>query len=840
MKPKQPHAFKGLTTTEAHAQQKIYGDNTIYHKKQLRPLVAFLKKLDSPLILLLMGASLVSAFLGQTVNASIIFAMILVSAILDYYNSAKSEQVAAKLMERVSSTATVLRDGERIELPFHAVVPRDIIEFSSGDIIPADCRVLVSDDFFVNQSSLTGESFPVEKSSAVGNETQKMPEENKTLSISDETLVFMGSNVVTGYGTAIVLRIGEKSEFGKIAQHLSATDQETSFEKGIRNFSYYIMRLTFAMVTVVFFVNAYLGRPLIDSFLFAIAIAVGLTPEMLPLIMSVALSRGSLVMSKKEVIVKNLSAIQNFGGMNILCTDKTGTLTEDRVSLMKCVDVAGGISAETLTYMYLGSIFHTARKNPLDEAVEHSGKVDISMYTKVDEIPFDFHRRRDSVVVDNDSERTMITKGAPGGILSASAFIYTGKSLGVQPMTDEFRTQARAQYDALSDEGFRVLALATKKIPQEVRDKYKADEEEGMVFMGFGAFLDPIKQGSAEAMRQLNDLGIEVKIITGDSEILTTRICKELGIVVRGVLVGKDMENYSDSELSVKIKDINIFARVSPEQKERIVLLLRKAGNTVGYMGDGINDAPVLKSADVGISVNNAVDVAKETAHIILLTKSLSVLKDGVVEGRKTFKNTLKYIKIGLSSNFGNMFSMMGASAFLPFLPMLPSQILLNNFLYDMSQTSLPTDNVDVEDIQKPVRWDTKYFSKYIMIFGFLSSVFDFVTFYLLYKVFAFSASGFQTGWFIESLGTQVLIVYIIRTKRFPAFRSLPSIGVVATTLSIVAVAWILPFTSIAKFLGFEALPLVALGAIAGLIFVYLIFGELVKAFFYHRYKEAL
>ena len=832
--------YKGLTTAEAHKKLKEYGENIIYRKRHLRPLIAFVKKFNSPLLLLLIGTSVLSAFLGQITSALIILTMILVSAILDYRNSAKSEAVAEKLIAQVSSTATVWRDGKQKEIAFNELVPTDIVEFTAGDIVPADCRILGSDDFFINQSSLTGESFPVEKHKATGPDVLVVPPDETKLPLSDDTLIFMGTSVVTGYGTAMILRTGTSSEFGKIAQKLSAVEGETSFEKGIRNFSFYIMRLTFVMVTVVFFINAYMGRPLVDSFLFAIAIAVGLTPELLPMIMSIALSRGSLIMAKKDVIVKNLSAVQNFGGMNILCTDKTGTLTEDRVSLMRCVDIVGKESTPALETAYLSSVFHTARRSILDEAIERHGKVDTSAYVKIDEVPFDFHRRRDSVVVDKGTERIMIAKGAPESILGVSSFVYEGEEVGLVPMTEERRTEAQAEYDRLSDDGFRVLALARKSFPQENRTVYNQSEEQDMVFMGFAAFLDPIKQSSAQALTELRNLGIEVKIITGDSEVLTKRICKDLGIAITGVMTGQELETFSDSELSIKIKEVNIFARVSPEQKERIVLLLRKAGNTVGYLGDGINDAPVLKAADVGISVNNAVDVAKETADIILLTKSLSVLKEGVVEGRKTFLNTLKYIKIGLSSNFGNMFSMMGASAFLPFLPMLPTQILLNNFLYDMSQTSLPADKIDEEDTKRPVKWDMKYFSKYIGVFGILSSLFDVLTFYILYKVFGLTVSGFQTGWFVESMATQVLIVYVIRTKRVPFFKSLPSRAVFVTTLGIVGVALMIPYTFARTIMGFETLPFAVLGVIAGIVVVYLVFGELVKMFFYRRYPEAL
>ena len=833
-----PHLNSGLTSVEAQKRLQQYGENSIYKVKHLGPFVAFLKKFNSPLLLMLIGVSIVSIFLGQGANAIIILTMVLMSAILDYRNSSKSEQVAASLVAQVASTSVVWRDGVKKDILLREIVPGDLLDLSAGNVIPADCRVLTADDFFVNQSSLTGESFPVEKRVQDGTAGTEALADSAKISLTDDTVVFMGTSVVTGFATALVLRTGVLTEFGRIAEHLQASEPETSFERGIKDFSYYIMRLTLVMVTLVFFVNAYFGRPVIDSLLFAIAIAVGLTPELLPVIMSVALARGSLVMAKKEVIVKNLSAVQNFGSMNILCTDKTGTLTEDKISLVKCVDDSGADSSIALRYAYLSSVFHTARKNPLDEAIRIHGEMDVSSYAKIDEVPFDFHRRRDSIVADVGDARIMIAKGAPESILAVCVSVQVGDH--VEALTQGEREKIRHQYDLLSDDGFRVLALATRNLPKEARVEYTREEEISMTFVGFAAFLDPAKQSSADAIRQLQELDIEVKIITGDSEVLTQRICRDLGILVTGTLTGIELDKLSDSQLQIKAKATNIFARVSPEQKERIVTALRKSGNTVGYMGDGINDAPVLKAADVGISVNNAVDVAKETADIILLTKSLGVLHDGVIEGRKTFQNTLKYIKMGFSSNFGNMFSMMGASVFLPFLPMLPAQILLNNFLYDMSQTSLPSDTTDEESTKKPLHWDMHYFTRYIAVFGLLSSVFDFFAFFMLYKIFSLGESGFQTGWFIESIATQVLIVYIIRTKRVPFFRSLPSTPVVLTTVGIVCLAWVLPHVPfVAKLLSFTPLPLPVLGGVLAIILVYLVCGEIVKAFFYRRYPLA-
>ncbi len=816
----------GLSTKEAEARLRTFGDNTIYQKKRLRPLIEFVNKFKSPLLIMLMIAATISFFIpGQRISGALILLMVFLSAILDYVNTHKSEKVAEALVARVASTATVFRDGKKQEVSFANLVPGDIIELQSGDVIPADGRVLSADDFFVNQSALTGESFPVEKQQV--ETSPSLLREGETLPLSDETAVFMGTSVVTGYATVMILATGPRAEFGKIAARLAAKEDETAFDRGLRQFSLFIMKLTFVLVILVFFVNAFFGRGVFDSFIFAIAIAVGLTPELLPVIMSVALAHGSLVMAKKQVIVKNLGAVQNFGGMNILCTDKTGTLTEDHITLVKCVDPNGVESAEVLHFAYLNSIFHTSRKSPLDTAIQEHGKIETLAFVKVDEIPFDFERRRDSLVLQNGGERVMVTKGAPESVVEVST------SVSGTPMTDELRAALRATYDQLSSDGFRVLAIATKALPDDARVSYRSDEESEMVFIGFAAFLDPPKQSVISTLEELKSLHVSVKILTGDSEVLTERICRDIGLPVSGMLTGAQIAEMSDEALLLRVGEVNVFARVSPEQKERIVILLRKAGNVVGYLGDGINDAPVLKAADVGISVNNAVDVAKETADIILLSKSLSVLKDGIVQGRKTFLNTIKYIKMGFSSNFGNMFSMMGASAVLPFLPMLPTQILLNNFLYDLSQTTLPSDHIDEETTKNPIAWDMNGFSKYIIVFGIASSVFDFFMFYLLYAVFDMKDSAFQTGWFIESIATQVLIIFVIRTKRVPFFRSMPSVYIMMNAAFIVGLAWALPFTVVGSWLHLVPLPLPILGAIAGVVVVYLLFGEFVKYFFY-------
>ena len=826
-------SIMGLTTIEAKKYLLKFGENTIYRRKRLQPVIMFLKKFNNPLLFLLIGAALISFSFGQRVSAITVIVMVFISVILDFFNNYKSEKVSEKLVSRVASTATVRRDGKKQEISFHQIVPGDIVELSSGDVIPADCMVISADDFFVNQSALTGESFPVEKFAGEINALVS----GKQLNLSDETAVFMGTSVVTGFAVVEVVQTGERAEFGKIAKQLSTNKEATSFEHELKNFSLFILRLTLVMVAFVFLINAVYGKGVLDSFLFAAAIAVGLTPELLPVIMSVTLSHGSLRMAKKEVILKNLASVQNFGSMDVLCTDKTGTLTEDKIELVKCVDMNGLDSPNVLLFAYLNSIYHTARKSPLDEAIQTHGKMDASSYIKIDEVPFDFERRRDSIVVDHENKRLMISKGAPENIFAICTSIYDGNNSS--SFDDMIKKKAMDEYNKLSADGFRVLAIAVKEIEREDRVKYENQEEKAMSFVGFAAFLDPPKQSASSALSELKNLSVEVKIITGDSEILTERICRDLDIKIEGTLLGSDIDKLSDDELLQKVDFVNIFARVSPEQKERIVSILKKKGHIVGYMGDGINDAPVLKIADVGISVNNAVDVAKETADIILLNKNLHVLKDGVIEGRKTFQNTLKYIKMGFSSNFGNMFSMMGASFLLPFFPMVSSQILFNNFLYDLSQMTIPTDTTDTESINHPLKWNMKEFSKYIVVFGLISSIFDFVTFFLLYKVFHLSGQHFQTGWFIESIATQIFVIFIIRTKRTPFWKSKPGIFVTLSTITVVIVAWIIPYTLLGKILSFTPLPPVILMLIAAIVIVYLVIAEISKYYFYQYFNKA-
>ncbi|MFA6429395.1 MAG: magnesium-translocating P-type ATPase [Patescibacteria group bacterium] len=821
----------GLTNEEARQRLKQYGPNSVLRQQHTHPVLLFLKKFNSPLLLIVMAASVVSFLLGETVNATILVCMTFLSVTLDFINSYKSERALILLLKRVVTTATVVRQGAPVELPFADIVPGDILLLSAGDVVPADACLLSGRDLFINQSALTGESFPAEKHA---DNCKARAHQNPTPDLPD--FIFMGTSVITGLGVAEAVRTGRQTAFGKIADQLQAAELDTDFERNIHRFSLFVMRLVTVMIGIVFLINAFSGRGWLTSFLFALAIAIGVTPELLPVIMSVALSHGSQRMAKKDVIVKNLSAIQNFGSMNILCTDKTGTLTQDHIALVKYIDGFGASSEQVLLHAYLNSFFHTGVQNPLDDAVRDYRSIDITGFTKVDEIPFDYQRKRESVIVASANAHLLITKGAPEEVFKISEH-YTQDG-HTQSLDDKARSKILQQFHDLSEDGFRVLAVAIKDLGDKPIS-HAISEEQNMTFLGFVAFLDPPKETALATIQHLEQLGIEIKIITGDNEILTKKICRDMRLPIRGILTNQDIRGLSDAELQRRALTTTIFARITPEQKERIILCLKNAGQVVGYLGDGINDAPALKAADIGMSVNNAVDVAKETADIILLRKDLDVLKDGVLEGRRTFHNTLKYILMGLSSNFGNMFSMMGASAFLPFLPMLPTQILLNNFLYDTSQLTLSTDHVDEEAVQKPVAWNMKFIRTYMLVFGPVSSLFDFLTFGVLYWGFHLTGTAFQTGWFLESIATQVLVIYVIRTKKIPFLQSRPSTALLVNTLLVVSIAWIIPLTPLGAFFGLAPLPMMLLLLMVGMVLLYLLLMEAVKRWFYKRYHQA-
>ena len=818
-------SINGLSSSAAWDRIKLYGHNLLEERRRTSTLIEFLKNFKSPLIIILLVAAGFSAYFGEIINAAIIGAMILISVTLNFFQEHSAQKAAEKLKETVKTKVVALRDGKNQDIHMDDLVIGDIISLSAGDIVPADARLITSKDFFVNQSSLTGESLPAEKYADF------VPD--KVTSFSElHNMVFMGTNVVSGSATAIVVRTGKATEFGRISRKLASRQKDTEFEKGIMSFGNLIMKATIFLVLFIFLFNAIAKRDVFESFMFAIAVAVGLTPELLPMIMSVNMAKCSISMAKKGVIVKRLSSIPNLGSMDVLCTDKTGTLTEDKIRLVKYVNCSGKDSERVLTYSYLNSFYQTGIRNPLDQAVMEFRKISIGGYEKVDEIPFDFVRKRMSVIVEEKKgKRFIISKGAPEEIIKiCSDYDYDRKS---KKLDSKSREKIIRQYHTLSSEGYRVLAVAVSNVPK--KKAYEKVDEQNLEFLGFIAFLDPPKSDVREVLEEIHDMGIEVKILTGDNEFVTQKVCDEIGLSIKGILLGTQLVSLTDDALRVAVENTTIFARVSPEQKTRIIYALQANNHVVGYIGDGINDASSLKDSDVGISVNSAVDVAKESASIVLTHKSLRVLKDGIIDGRKTFGNTMKYIMMNLSSNFGNMFSVAGAILFLPFLPMLPLQILLNNFLYDFSQLTIPADNVDKNFIDKPKRWNMKFVRNFMLFFGPISSVFDFLTFFIMLYLFHAPAGYFQTAWFMESLATQTLVIYVIRTKNTPFLESKPHIYLTLSTLAAVIIGWILPYTPIGDFFGFEHLPLNIVLVLAGLVLSYLMLVEIGKRYFYSQ-----
>lgn len=799
----------GITSEEALDRVKRLGPNSVVTQSKKICWIELLLHFNSPLIILLLVASIISYVVSETLNATVILVMLLMSVLIDFFREREARNAAEKLQLRVKTKASVLRDGTEKEVLIPELVPGDIVLLHPGKIIPADGRVLTSNDLFVDQSSLTGESFPAQKFP----QTIEAPSEDLT---AMENTVFMGSNVISGTGKVLVVNTGKNTEFGAIATKLMLRSEETSFGKGVKDFGYLIMKVTVVLVLFIFLINALRKQDILESFMFSIAVAVGLTPELLPMIMSLTMSKGSIQMAKKGVIVKHLPAIPNFGSMEVLCTDKTGTITEDRIRLIKAVDLDGIESKTVFVSGYLNSFFQGGLKNPLDSAMLEREKPDISSLTKVNEIPFDFYRKRTSVVVEQEGKRKLICKGAPEEVIKVCAIEKEGQA------------KALVQYELLSRDGYRVLAVAEKNI--DIKLDYAAADEVDLVLIGYVAFLDPPKEDADEVVKELEGIGIEVKIITGDNRWVTENICNQIGLTIKGVLEGHEMGAITEEALRKRVLTASIFTRFSPDQKTRVIQAIKSNHLTVGYLGDGINDAPSLKAADVGISVYSATDVAKESADIILTQKDLLVLKDGIIEGRKTFSNTLKYVKMGISSNFGNMLSVAAATMFLPFLPMLPIQILINNFLYDASQISIPSDNVDANSLLKPQQWDLKFIRKYMLIFGLTSSVFDLMTFWVLYRYFDLTIAQFRTGWFMESLATQILVVFIIRTPKIPFFRSKPSVQLVISTLVLLAIGWALPYLPFAASIGFQALPSHILLYIFVVTIIYLVSVEFLKS----------
>jgi Mg2+-importing ATPase len=783
-------------------------------------------------VIVLLAASSVSALTGDATDFVIISMIILLSVTLDFVQEHRASKASERLRQSVAVHATALRDGRAQEVKMASLVPGDTVQLAAGDLVPADARIVAANDFFVKQPMLTGEPYPVEKRAA------DLPSTATEVATADNA-VFMGTSVISGSATALVCRTGSGTEIGRIAASLEVAPPPNAFEVGTRRFGLLIMRLTIFMVLFVLLVNTLFHRPLFESFLFAVALAVGLTPELLPMVVSVTLARGALRMARQRVIVKRLPSIQNLGSMDVLCTDKSGTLTEARIRLERHVDIHGQDSGHVLELAYLISRFETGLRSPLDEAILEHEELDVSNWTKVDEVPFDFERRRVSVLVENGSSRLLIVKGAPEDILRLSTSYEIGAGDALLPLDRTARDQIQKLYDELGDDGFRTLGIAWRAVPSDHPHAVVSDETE-LVFAGLASFLDPPKESAGPALAALTRSGVAVKIVTGDSERVTEHVCRSLGVRVAGVLTGPEITAMDDQALAARVETANLFCRVNPAQKNSIILALNGRGHVVGYLGDGINDAPSLRSADVGLSVDSAVDVAKEAADMILLSHDLRVLHAGVMEGRRTFVNIMKYIRMGTSSNFGNMFSMAGAALFLPFLPMLPTlptQILLNNMLYDISEIPIPLDEVDPEEIAHPRQWDMEAIRSFMLAIGPVSSLFDFLTFYVLLAVLKADETLFHTGWFIESLATQVLVIFVIRTQGNP-LQSRPHPLLTTTSLAVVAIAAWLPFSPAAGYLGFVPPPPAFFLILVALVAVYLVLVQSVKARYFRSLRR--
>jgi Mg2+-importing ATPase len=798
-------SLNGLNDAAVEEKLEKHGFNEIVQEKHHGWLWRLMLAMKNPLVILLLALACIAFLTNDIRSGTVMVLMVILGVTLRFIQESRADNAAEKLKAMINITATVIRNGVEKEIELKLLVPGDIVKLSAGDMIPADVRVLTAKDLFIIQASLTGESMPVEKYDTV--------ETRKNISpIELSNIAFLGTSVESGSATAAVVTTGSQTYFGTMAKSIAGHEIQTSFDKGVNKFTWLMIQFMMVMVPLVFVINGLTKNNWIEAFFFAMAVAVGLTPEMLPMIVSVSLSKGAILMSKKKVIVKRLNAIQNFGAMNILCTDKTGTLTLDRVILEHHCDVVKEEDDAVLLDAYLISHFQTGLKNVLDRAIlqrsEITEGISIGDFQKADEIPFDFSRRMMSVVVKTpEGSYRLLTKGAPEEIFRrCTRFELHGEVMPLDPILIQ---DLKEEYEDLSSDGFRVLALAYKDM--DIKPVFSKSDESDLVLKGYVAFLDPPKDTAAPAILALQKHGVEVKILTGDNDLVTKKICHEVGLPTDKIILGTQVEIMNDDELALAAKEVTVFARLSPSHKERIIQILRKKGNVVGFMGDGINDAPALRAADVGISVDTAVDIAKESADVILLEKSLMVLEEGVLEGRKVFVNILKYVRMGASSNFGNMFSVLGASAFLPFLPMAPIQVLTNNLLYDFSQVPIPTDDVDPEQIAKPRPWNIGEIKKFILFIGPISSIFDYSTYFIMLFIFncwdVSKASLFQTGWFVESLMTQTLIIHIIRTNKIPFIQSRPSLPLIVTTVMVMGLGMYLPFSPLAKPLGFVSLP---------------------------------
>ena len=828
----------GLTQAEANSRLKQYGLNEIAREKRQSAVMRLLSNVKNPLVLLLTALGVLSFLTGDLRATVVIFVMVVLGVVLRFVQEMRADNAAEKLKAMVSNTATLVRDGKEAEVPLKMLVPGDIIRLAAGDMVPADVRVLSAKDLFLNQSALTGESLPVERKADATSADVQNP-------LELPNICFLGSNVESGSATAVVIHTADRTYFGSLAASIVGQRQLTSFDKGINKFTWLMICFIAVMVPAVFLINGLSKHDWLEAFLFAMAVAVGLTPEMLPMIVTVNLSKGALAMARKKVIVKRLNAIQNFGAMDVLCTDKTGTLTQGKIVLEKHLDAHGDPSEKVLQYGYLNSYHHTGLKNLLDEAILAHEELEERLkakagYRKIDEIPFDFVRRRMSVVVeDTTGLNTLICKGAVEEVLGLCTRVEVkGEVIEVLPEHDAKRRQIA---DELNGQGFRVIALAYKQMPGATDEPtYAVKDESDLILLGFLAFLDPPKDTASPALKQLHHLNVDVKILTGDNEIIAAYICKEVGMPVEHLVLGSQIEAMSEAELAEAASVTSVFARLAPAHKERIIRALQSKGHVLGFMGDGINDAPALKAADVGISVDSAVDIAKESSDIILLENSLLILEQGVREGRRVFGNIVKYIKMAASSNFGNMFSVVGASAFLPFLPMLPIQVLTNNLLYDFSQTTIPTDEVDADWLTKPRKWEIGGILRFILFIGPISSIFDYLTFFMMLYVFNcwHNPALFHTGWFVESLFTQTLIIHVIRTNKIPFLQSWASWPLILTSVIIVAVGAGLTVSPLAGALGFVPLAPLYWLLLAIILVCYVVLTQLAKTWFYSRFGE--
>ncbi|MGC8917083.1 MAG: magnesium-translocating P-type ATPase [Thermoanaerobaculum sp.] len=831
----------GLSSAEAEERLATFGPNEAAPVAKLTFWQDLAQRLKSPLVVQLLVIAGVSAVIGEGKSTLIVSAMVLLSVGLSYILDRRSSQAVETLGKRVQSRTLVVRDGVETEVPVADVVPGDVVVLHAGSIIPADVRLISAKDFFVSESALTGESMPVEKTATV-------PAEPKATSLELPNACFFGTWVESGTAQALVLRTGRNTLFGALSQRLSEERPETDFDRGVRAFTFLMMRMMVVMVAAVFLIVGLTKKNWVEALLFGLSVSVGLTPEMLPMMLAVNLAKGALSMARKKVIVKRLPAIQNFGAVDVLCTDKTGTLTQDRVVLEKHVDILGNPSEEVLNYAYLNSFFQTGLRNLIDRAILEYADLDTSECRLVDELPFDFQRRRMSVVVEYEGDHVLICKGAVEEIYSCCSRYQIEDE--VYPIVEAIRADLFEEVEKLNRDGFRVLGIAYREFGRE-KTTFTVEDESDLILLGYIAFFDPPKESADEALKLLRKAGVEVKVLTGDNALVTEKVCRDVGLPFERVVTGAQLAALSPEELARVVEQAQIFVKLTPTQKEDVVSALRRNGHVVGFLGDGINDAPALRAADVGISVDTGADVAKEAADIVLLEKSLLVLEEGILEGRRVFANIIKYIRMGASSNFGNMFSVLGASYLIPFLPMKPVQILANNLLYDFSQTGIPTDRVDDEQVAKPLRWRVDNIRRFMVFIGPISSIFDYATFGLMWFFFGCQrylspeladaereglASLFQTGWFVESLLTQTLIVHIIRTRKAPFLESRASLSMLATTLAVMAAGVFLPYSPFAEVLGLVPLPGVYWLWVGFFLLAYAALTHKVKVWFFNKF----